>query len=121
MRKSRILFIGLLALAVFASAMPVYAQTKVDLVALKGSIVSTAVTVGNTATKIPTTPLAGRRTLVIYHNGTNDVFLGPSGVTIANGLVLDATNTISLDVSDGIDVYGIVAAGTEAVRCMEIR
>jgi hypothetical protein len=73
-----------------------------------------AVSVATSATLI-TPKDSARRSVVIYNNGSADVFLGGSGVTTATGLVLDPGGSFTDDVSISA-WYGIVASGTVEVR-----
>lgn len=55
--------------------------------------------------------------VLVYHNGTNDVFLGSdSGVTTSTGIALSAGETLGVELGAGRAIYGIVASGTEEVR-----
>ena len=113
----------ILTLTVILLTSVIAAPTKVDIIALTYSIISSTRTVGATATAIPATPLKGRRTITIRLNDTTDtVYIGHSGVTTANGFALDSScPAISLDLDDGVIVYGIVSAGTADVRCIEVK
>lgn len=80
---------------------------------------STAVTVTTTATALPASALSGRRALWVYNNGAAPIFLGPAGVTTANGLPLQAGQSIVLEVGV-LAIYGRVATGTVEARIMEV-
>jgi hypothetical protein len=113
--------IKLILLFLFFLSTPLFAQDKVDLVALRNGINSGTVTVTTSATAIPTTALAGRRVIIIVNISSGNIFLGNSSVTTANGYQLYTQQAISMDVSDAVTVYGIVAAGTGEVRYLEAR
>ena len=86
---------------------------------VKRSLKSQAVSVGATATALPTTPLQYRRTIMIINYGSNIVFIGAGDVTTANGFPLLPRAVMRIDVVDEVTVYGIVATGTEECRILE--
>ncbi len=71
------------------------------------------VTVGNTATKIPTSPLSKRLSILIMNIGTEVVYIGDATVTAINGFPLYPRGTLRLDIEDSIDVYGIATTSAE--------
>ena len=77
-----------------------------------------AVTIADSATEIiGRTPY--RTKIVIYNNGTEDVYLGfSSGVTKDNGLPLPASTYVTIQ-GKGEKIFGIVTTGTEEVRYWE--
>jgi hypothetical protein len=79
---------------------------------------STAVSVGNTATLLPASVLTSRVSLCVYNNGAATMFIGTSGVTTVNGLPLPAGGVFCDDVGTQ-PYYGIVAAGTVDARVLE--
>ena len=88
------------------------------VILLRNSLLSQAVTVGVTATKIPTTPLTSRRSVLILNNSNNVIYLGHSGVTTVNGYPMNPQDTIKIDISDEVDIYGISTVSGE-VRILE--
>ncbi len=58
----------------------------------------------------------GFREFAIKNTGVNTIYVGPSGVTVANGFPVDPGQVYSAETS--AKVYGIVAAGTEAFRVL---
>ena len=98
-----------------------YAQAdKVDLEPLKISITNGTVTAGVVAVPVPTTALSGRKSIIIVNISVNNVFLGSSTVTTANGYQLYSQQAISIDISDDIILYAI-AGGNSEIRYMEAR
>jgi hypothetical protein len=79
------------------------------------------VTVGNTATQILSANGA-RRTLIVYNNGTNTVYMGPdTNVTTSNGIPLPQQSSFS---QNGEKMwkgawYGITSTGTSDVRYID--
>jgi len=86
---------------------------------IKSRILSSAVTISTTATAIPSTALVGRQSILVKNTGSADIYLGPSGVTTANGYPLAAGAEVSIDLGEKVVLYGIVASGTETVRIIE--
>jgi hypothetical protein len=60
------------------------------------------------------------KSFILYNNGTATVFLGPSGVTAANGLPLAAGSSFR-ESNINIALYGITSAATSDVRVMLIK
>lgn len=76
------------------------------------------ITVTDAATRIVTGRSGRGGGLLIQNLSAGDIFIGGSGVTIANGIKVPAGGSISFDSYSG-DLYGRVAAGTADVRFME--
>lgn len=82
------------------------------------------ISVGSTATKI-LSENPQRTSYKLFHNGTNDVFLGnDASVTTSNGFPFAASETFQEPPVAGLacykgDVYGIVASGSEDIRYIE--
>jgi len=85
---------------------------------ITGALTQSVVTVSTSATAIPTTNAEGRRTLLLYNNGSTVVYLGNSSVTTADGFPLKAGEAQGFDVGV-VPIYGIVAEGTAEVRVLE--
>ena len=83
------------------------------------SIISTLVTVGITAIKLPTVPLLRRKFIVIFNNSSNILYIGDSTVTTAAGYPVYPRGQMSLAVEDNIDIYGIASAGSSDIRVFE--
>lgn len=76
------------------------------------------ITVGATATKIPTTPLSKRKILLITNISANKIYIGNSSVTTVDGFPLLPWQSARIDIEDNIDVYG-VASGNSEIRILE--
>lgn len=118
------LLFGILLYLTFLST--TFASTSVDLEGLKGSILTTVITVGNTATALPTTALSGRRTIMIENLSTNIIYIGNADCTAnensTGGYQLaNQYDTIIIDATDDITIYAVSVAGTDKVCVMEIR
>ena len=108
-------------LLVFLLITPLFAQDKVDIVALRNGITQGTVTVGTSATAIPSSNLSGRRVIIIVNISTSNIFIGNNVVTTSNGYQLYSQQSVSMDISDAVTVYGIVSSGTAEVRYLEAR
>jgi len=76
-------------------------------------------TVGGIA--LPTAALAGRRRMFIQNLGSNDVYLGPSGVTTTSGFRLAKGSTVSLELGQNVALFGISGSATlNDVRVFEL-
>lgn len=87
----------------------------------------TTLDIGTTSAKIPTTNLTARRHVVIYNtDASSTLYLGPTtGVTADNvvgttsGWEVGPGDQFHVDITDTIDIYGIVASGTVRVKVAE--
>ncbi len=96
--------------------------TSVSIRPLQGSIKTTSATVGSTLTKLPTYgQLFSRRSVMVYNNSANTIYIGGSDVTSSNGMPVPA-NSYSpiLDCGYNMILYGIAATGSNDVRVIEI-
>lgn len=83
------------------------------------TIRQSSITVATTATKLPTTPLSKRKTMIIKNTGTADVYIGDFSVTTTDGFVLVQGDGLNLSISDAVDVYAVVATGTGTIKILE--
>lgn len=86
---------------------------------LNSRMKSQSVTVGTTATAIPTTNLNSRTSMLVYNNGSETVYLGAQGVTVAQGFPLKAGQEKSFGCSEKFQLYGITEVGNVDVRVAE--
>lgn len=81
------------------------------------------VSVTTTATKLPTTPVVGRKYILLQNVGTVTVYIGGSTVTAdtasTGGYQLLPYMSWYENYDHTIDVYGIVASGTANVVVLE--
>ena len=119
MRKYLVLVLALLVIW----PLNLSAQTglAVDLLGLNRSLTAGEITCAVTATPVPATALAGRRSMVVVNISGANVFFGPSTVTTANGFQLADAASLALDITDNVVLYCISAAGGKAVRYIEAR
>jgi hypothetical protein len=85
---------------------------------LNANFATSQATVATTATLI-VAQRSGRDTVVVENTGTTAVYLGNSGVTTSNGLLLPGVvgASVALETTDA--VYGVVASGTQVVCAVE--
>ncbi len=95
--------------------------TNISINALAGTAKSRNITVGTSATPLPDEVLASRRSLVIYNNSSQTLYVGGSDVTTTNGMPVPASSySPAFDAGEKMVVYGIVASTTANVRTLEI-
>lgn len=83
---------------------------------------ASAITVGTSAVKLPTTPLKYRRAISICNNSTTEtLYLGfDPGVTTGDGWPLAPGGAISFDLNGQVEVYGISSGVSTDVRTLEL-
>ena len=102
-------------------SVPVFASQKVEVESLKTSLFVTDVDVSTSIVALPTTALKGRKVIVITNNSSNTIYLGTDSVTVSNGLPLYKKQSIAMDATDNIVIYGIASTGTNDIRILELR
>lgn len=98
--------VGSLWVRMSKAAMPTHASST-----------SGQVSVGDTATAIPTTALTDRKKIVVQNKDLKDqVTLGfTNGVVYGTGPLLAPGATLTLEIDAGITLYGICSAGNTAI------
>lgn len=86
---------------------------------IAGKIVNSATTVSTTIVPIPATAATGRRTLLIYNNGSETVWFGNATVTTTNGYPLFAGDEKAFDLKNEVILYGRTASGSSNIRTLE--
>lgn len=96
--------------------------TNININPLQGFAETTSVTVGTSPVRLPDYgQLFNRRSLVIYNNSANTIFIGGSEVTTSNGLPVAAgTFSPSIDAGYNMIIYGVASQGGNNVRVLEI-
>jgi len=85
-------------------------------VGLKATQVSVDTTIGGT--NLTPTPQAGRMFMDI-RNSVQDMFLGATGVTTATGFLLEEDESLTIELGEGVDIFGITASGAATVYVLE--
>lgn len=90
----------------------------VEDVALANSAVAAAAkaTVGD----VVASPLASRKYLYVYNNGNRAAFIGPNGVTTANGFPVNPGSMVELRAGAAIDLEFDQAGGNIDIRSLEL-
>ena len=83
------------------------------------SLNASVVTVGTTATVVATGKVGASWTYLHAPTGGNTVFIGPSTVTVANGLELPKGALQSFWLAETDVLYGIVATSTQPLMVMQ--
>ena len=86
---------------------------------IAGRIVPTATTISATATAIPANAANGRKSIMLHNAGSNTIYLGHATVTTSNGLPLEPSEKLAIDLDKEVVIYGIVATSTENIRSLE--
>lgn len=95
--------------------------SNININPLRGYAKSRNITITTSITPLPDEVLAYRRSLIVFNNSTQTIYIGGSDVTTTNGLPVPK-NTYSPPVDAGpkLIVYGIVASGTADTRVLEL-
>lgn len=96
--------------------------TNINVNALEGFVFSSDNTVGSNIVSLPNYgQLFNRRALIIYNNSSNTIFIGGSGLTVANGMpIAPSTYSPVIDAGYNMTVYGVASQGGNDVRVMEV-
>lgn len=85
-------------------------------------IVSSIVTVGVAPATLLSAGGSGElKTVVVRNDSGVTLFLGGSGATTATGLSLPTASSITLDLANGDDLYGVIAAATMPIQVLKTR
>lgn len=95
--------------------------TNVNINSLKGVVRTSTITVDNGGNVLPVTPLPNRRSIIIFNNSAQTVYIGGLGVTTATGMPIAAgTYSPSIDAGVLMKIYGVVTSATADVRVLEV-
>jgi len=75
------------------------------------------VIVGTSATLLRQADADGSAVAISNDHGST-VYVGPAGVTVANGFPLATGSVLSLDLGPSAELYAVSASGSHAVRIM---
>lgn len=76
-------------------------------------MIATRTTVGTTAVKIISAAINEPRIILLQADG-NDLYIGGSTVTSANGFKVDNNTAITINIPQGEELWAITASGTHA-------
>ena len=87
----------------------------------------TTLIVGTTATTLPATPLTGRNAIGVHNTDTiATLFIGKSTVTadsvigVTSGWEVGPNDSVHLDITDSVVLFGRIASGTIKVKVWEL-
>lgn len=63
---------------------------------------------------------AGQRRIKIYNNGSKRVFVGPSGVSSANGWIIDPGVDEELEIGPNIALHAVSSSGSQEIRYLQL-
>lgn len=83
------------------------------------TFISSTVTLTNadTAYKLPSSEMSGRRQLVIYNASDADIYIGDSTVTTSTGILIPAGGTLCIDAS--ANLYAVCGSSGKTIRVLE--
>lgn len=85
------------------------------------AIAADEVACSDTEAAVPTTALAGRRRMVIQNIGAKPVYIGATGVTDGDGLKINPSASLALELGSQVAVFAVCATGETAnVRVLEL-
>ena len=94
--------------------------TNININALQGIVKTTNMTISTAVVAIPTSTLDNRRSIQVYNNSTNTLYIGGSDVTTTNGIPVPSYSfSQALDMGKNMTLYGI-ATGSSNIRILEI-
>lgn len=96
--------------------------THISINSLRGMFQSSAVTVTTAPTELQrSSPLANRRSLIVYNNSSSTIYIGDSNISTTTGLPLPANSySPSFDAGINMVLYAITSSGTADVRICEM-
>lgn len=110
-----------------AGALDVYVTGSDPLTINDAALANTAIAtaanaldVANTAEDVVASPLASRKYLFIYNEGNRKIFVGPTGVTSANGFPLSPGAMLELRAGAAIDIEWVGPNTSQSIRTMEL-
>jgi len=85
---------------------------------IRNTILQQLIAVGTSATKLPTTPLSKRSSILITNDGSAAVYIGSSTVTTSGatkGFPVYPRGSLLLSCEDKVDVYGISSGSVNVI------
>lgn len=80
---------------------------------------SQAISLGGVATKLPTTPITNRKSLMILNNSSDIIYIGDATVDATTGYPIYPRGQMNVQIEDGVDLYGVSAGGASDIRICE--
>ena len=98
-------------------------QGSFSLSGLNIGIKITNTTIGNTATILPTTPLAQRNSMIFYNMSTDSIYFGNADVTTTGatqGWEIPSGSYFSFDITESINIYFISTGTSSQIKILEM-
>lgn len=67
-----------------------------------------------------TSVLANRKDVKLYNNGTKIIYIGPSGVSTANGFPLFPGSILEAEIGPAVAIHAVAQSGTQELRVMQM-
>lgn len=80
---------------------------------------TTAASPVSTSGALFTSPLANRKFVWMYNNGSKAVYIGPSGVSSASGFPLFPGSLLDAQIGAAVAIHAVASSGTQDVRVMQ--
>jgi len=82
---------------------------------------TSAATITDTASEVASSPLLGRKRIMIQNLGNKSIFIGfDNTVSILNGLRISAGGFLEMPFGEDLDIYSISESGSQDIRVVEI-
>jgi hypothetical protein len=81
---------------------------------------SLSITTSQSELKVGVSKLVARQSLLVYNNGNQTIYIGPSGVTSSTGIPLTKNGFLTLPLGDSVSVYAVTSSGSATVVVQEI-
>lgn len=96
------------------------AVTSVNVNALRGLARSTVVSISTTPTLLPSVALSYRKSLIVFNNSANTIYIGGVDVSVSNGYPVEANSpSPSIDAGMNMKLYAVADSASE-VRVLEV-
>jgi hypothetical protein len=83
------------------------------------AIAAAASTVSTSAALIAS-PLADRKYVAIYNNGSKAVYIGPSGVSTSSGFPVHVGGILEARVGSAVAIHAVAESGSQNIRTLEL-
>ena len=85
------------------------------------TIATQTATVGTSAVELASTPLSGRKNVIIQNLGSSDIYVGEdNAVTTSSGLLVSKKSNLEFKCSASCDIWAISAAAGNDIRIFEM-
>lgn len=94
---------------------------RVSLIGMDQGVLGGVVSASTVRAKVPSTPLAYRKSIIVRNESGQDAYLGGATVTSAGlyGFPFKNGEVLAIDIDDGVDLYVVLSAGTGNIFYLE--